>query len=366
MKISIITVVLNAESTIEQTIQSVITQKYADIEYIIIDGGSTDQTLSIIKKYEKRVAIMLSEPDNGIYDAMNKGIKLATGDVIGILNSDDWYEQDTISKVMQCFEQRDTDIVYGDIRLWYEKGRSADAPKCETLDKIWQEMCINHPACFVKRYVYEKLGGFDISYSIAADYEFILRSYVKSTRFTYLPCMLTNFRMTGVSNKRFYECGEEVYKISMKYLSNAPDKKNVAHKIKNRINDIRFLELQETLDINLQKVCEEVFQSQKQSVIIWGIGKIGQRWIEIFNKLGIPVMGLCDSNVQIQGTRIGQYIVQRPHVEKFKGHIVYVSIKEISDDHKKQIEELRQKKISIITYQELRNFTLKNANLLCE
>lgn len=111
MKISIITVCLNSEQTIEQTIKSVIDQNDPDYEYIIIDGDSTDSTLDIIRKYQAYIAILISEPDKGIYDAMNKGIALASGDVIGIINSDDWYEPEILKTVRSCFQKSDAGVV---------------------------------------------------------------------------------------------------------------------------------------------------------------------------------------------------------------------------------------------------------------
>jgi len=122
MKISIITVCLNSEKTIEQTIQSVIEQKDEDLEYIIVDGRSVDKTLHIINKYKNNISLIISESDNGIYDAMNKGISLATGDVIGIINSDDWYEQGTFEGIRNCFLRSDADVVYGKMNLVDENG----------------------------------------------------------------------------------------------------------------------------------------------------------------------------------------------------------------------------------------------------
>ncbi|MDO4190908.1 MAG: glycosyltransferase, partial [Bacteroidales bacterium] len=119
--VSIITVCFNAEKTIEQTIQSVINQTYSNIEYIIIDGKSTDSTLNIVSKYKDNIATIISEPDNGIYDAMNKGIKLSSGELIGIINADDWYEKDAVKIMVNKYlstENKDNSLYYGMIRIW--------------------------------------------------------------------------------------------------------------------------------------------------------------------------------------------------------------------------------------------------------
>ena len=139
MKVSIITVVFNGIRTIEQTIKSVLNQSYKNIEYIIIDGGSTDGTLDIIRKYENYLSYIISEPDHGIYDAMNKGIQKSTGDIVGIINSDDWYEVNTVSQVVERFESFAVDLVYGDINFI---GKNGEIIRSEnySLEEIWYKM----------------------------------------------------------------------------------------------------------------------------------------------------------------------------------------------------------------------------------
>lgn len=209
MKISIITVSLNSVHTIRGTIQSVLNQNYPNIEFIVVDGSSQDGTVEIIKSYKNIIDQYISEPDDGIYDAMNKGIRMATGDVIGILNSDDIYaDYDILSKVAYTFYKQGVDSVYGDLcyvaednpfritRYW----KSGVYRKSKFL-KGWM---VPHPTFFVRREVYEKYGLFDPSFRFAGDYELILRLLYKNDISTYyIPQVMVVMRMGGVSNGSF-------------------------------------------------------------------------------------------------------------------------------------------------------------------
>lgn len=206
MKISIITVAFNNRVFLEDCIRSVLSQTYNDIEYIIVDGGSTDGTLDIIRKYEDKISAWISEPDGGIYDAMNKGIGMATGDVIGFLHSDDLYADEwVIERVAKAFVENGVQSVYGDliyvnrnnskvIRYW-RAGRYSEG----LINRGWMPP---HPTFFVRREVYENYGSFNTSLKIAADYELILRFFGKQKINTYyIPRVLIKMRMGGSSNK---------------------------------------------------------------------------------------------------------------------------------------------------------------------
>lgn len=220
MKVTIITVVYNNVYTIEKTIQSVINQSYKNIEYIIIDGGSTDGTLDIIQKYENYISYWKSEPDNGIYDAMNKGLKQATGDIIGIINSDDWYESSTVYHVVNCFKKNKCDVVHGDIILTQINGDPYMRYFGKKKFNIWRNMPIYHPTCFVKKELYMRYGFFNTDYNIAADYELILRLYMAKASFFYLSNDLAYFRIGGVSHKQFIRSIKEAKDISIMYGCN--------------------------------------------------------------------------------------------------------------------------------------------------
>lgn len=177
MKVSIITVCFNAEETIEETIKNVLDQTYEDIEYIVIDGQSTDCTISIVKRYEDNISVFVSERDNGVYDAMNKGVSLATGDIIFFLNSGDlFYDNHVVRNIVDCFRQNEVDMVYGDVIMIDPDKTAARIQSYEPADKIFFfESTICHQAVFVKRALFKEHGLFDTSYTICADYEWLLR-----------------------------------------------------------------------------------------------------------------------------------------------------------------------------------------------
>ncbi len=203
--LSVITVVRNSVSTIRDCIESVKRQSYP-AEHIIIDGASDDGTLEIIQEYKSSVSQFISEPDKGIYDAMNKGIKLASGDIIGILNSDDLYPtSDTLSEVAKVFEKKNIDSCYGDLVY-------VNPIKTDKTRRYWRSGYFNprrfyfgwmppHPTFFVRRSVYEKYGFFNLALGSAADYELMLRFLLKyKISTTYLPHILVKMRNGGESN----------------------------------------------------------------------------------------------------------------------------------------------------------------------
>ncbi len=207
MKVSIITVVRNNQATIAHTIDSVLNQDYQDIEYIVIDGCSTDATVSIIKSYGNRISKFISEPDKGMYDAMNKGLKLATGDIVGLLNSDDFYESNfVISQIVREFTRRTVDLVFGDIvfvnPLNVERiVRYYSSANFHPEKFSWGWMPA-HPSCFLKRKVYNKYGYYRTDYKLASDYELLLRLVgIHNISYSYLPNVLVRMRPGGASNK---------------------------------------------------------------------------------------------------------------------------------------------------------------------
>jgi glycosyltransferase involved in cell wall biosynthesis len=214
MKFSIITIVLNDKDNIEKTILSILEQNI-ELEYIIIDGGSTDGTLDIIKKYEDKINILVSEKDNGIADAFNKGIKLTSGDIIGIVNSGDFLEKDSLSLVYQNFSSN-VSIVYGDVQYW--DGNKKDYVYSANYMYLNKFMSINHPAVFVRKSIYDNYGLFDEKFPIAMDYELMLRYFVKNVKFQYINKVLSNMSLGGVSDINWKKAYKESYEIRKKYL----------------------------------------------------------------------------------------------------------------------------------------------------
>jgi glycosyltransferase involved in cell wall biosynthesis len=217
-KISIITVSYNSSKTIRETIESVLGQDYPNIEYVVVDGASTDGTQDIVREYMPQVSVFVSERDNGLYDAMNKAIDLCTGDIIGILNSDDLYASNhIISLVMETFAKKNVDSIYGDL-FYFSNGNKNKALRYYRGDKFSPKkirlgITPPHPTFFVRRTVYQKFGKFDTQYRYAADFDLMARFlYVHSISYAYMPLLMVKMRMGGISTgsfKRIIEINKE-------------------------------------------------------------------------------------------------------------------------------------------------------------
>lgn len=206
MKVSIITVCLNSAETIEDTIRSILSQGYKDIEYIVVDGGSTDGTLEILTKYQAQISKCISEPDNGIYEAMNKGIKSSTGNIIATLNSDDLYANETIvSQMVKFMQVNDLDAAYGDLIY-------VDRNNTDHITRIWKPgeykrgafyygWAIPHPTFFCRKEIFERHGYFNNRFQVAADFELMLRFIEKhQIKVGHLPKVIVKMRTQGKAN----------------------------------------------------------------------------------------------------------------------------------------------------------------------
>jgi glycosyltransferase involved in cell wall biosynthesis len=207
MKISVITAVYNNRDTIGQALDSALAQDHPNVELIVIDGGSTDGTLEVLQGYADRLAVLVSEPDRGIYDALNKGIERASGDVVGFLHSDDLFaDAAVLSRIGTVFADTKVDAAYGDllyvskddpsrvVRTW-----RADAFTPARLERGWMPP---HPTLYVRHSVYDQHGVFDTSYRIAADYDFVLRFFGRTKgEIRYIPEVLVKMRVGGASNR---------------------------------------------------------------------------------------------------------------------------------------------------------------------
>jgi glycosyltransferase involved in cell wall biosynthesis len=208
--------VYNGEEYLEQTIKSVLNQTYKNIEYLIIDGGSTDGTIPIINNYQSQIDYWVSEPDNGIFDAMNKGISKASGELINLLNADDFLEKDTVERVVDKFLSVEKPcIIYGHASALDDKNQVA--AELYSHQKYWRGMTINHQTMFVHREVYNSVGLYNTDYRYASDYDFFVRTFLKNIHYYFLNKVIVNYRISGQSTGN-PECVRESNLINKKYF----------------------------------------------------------------------------------------------------------------------------------------------------
>lgn len=337
-KISIITVCKNSERTIEQTIQSVISQDYDNIEYIIIDGCSTDRTLDIIRRYENRITLWISEPDSGVYDAMNKGIAHATGDIIAFLNSDDWYTTGAVSYVANDISQSGALLSCygvnlccdGKIQAW--KNELSDNP-----DNLRLTMCYCHQAVFAARMLFERYGVFNVNYRISADYDWMLRVYNHGVKINYKNHVIANYRLGGISASDSVVREEEARSVALLALEKLKEKKKIGHdaffewreKIVNHYDEIETemvikYALSDHLFENNAQAGEElktVFDENQYSIL--GCGDYGRECKAFLQKAGCRITDMYDNDIAKRGKCIDGICIKSPdEIEKGKGKII--------------------------------------------
>lgn len=208
-QISIITISYNSEKTIEETIRSVVSQNYPNLEYIIIDGASKDKTLDIVNKYKDHIAIISSEPDNGISDAFNKGIAKATGEIIGIINSDDILMPDALQTIADVYDPT-IDVYSGNVLFWDDNNNNTCISKPDIdFSKLKLQYGVAHPSRFIRKDAYEKWGGYDLRFRYNMDTNLLCRFYQKGAKFIHIDKELTKFRMGATTADPVYKKKED-------------------------------------------------------------------------------------------------------------------------------------------------------------
>lgn len=351
-KVSIITVVYNGVKTIEQTILSVLEQSYKNIEYIIIDGLSTDGTQEIVRKYQDSIAYFVSEKDNGLYDAMNKGIQKATGEIVGIINSDDWYAKDAIESIVNYFERYEADLVYGDVVFVDQNGRERPNIK-KPIDHIWFQCVIQHPGIFVKRSIYERFGCYNTKYKIAADYDFMLRLYSENVRFGYVDKVVSYFRLGGLSTVLKRRAEDEAYQVSESYIDYCSHKEEVTLQLEKLYKWYCFeREICDKKEVLPELLCLN-FNQQVEQIFIFGTGIWGNRCYNILREGKIKIDFWVDNdpsrwNQEIQGIK-----VLNPDELKNIKAIVLIAVKEEGNEIKQQLEMMKNKDLKYVSLREL-------------
>lgn len=212
VKITIITISYNSEKTIEETIKSVISQKYDNLEYIIIDGCSTDKTMDIVNKYRARIATIISEKDNGISDAFNKGVRAATGELICMINSDDLMNEDAAQIIANAYE-KDIDIYYGDV-ISVDQYKNVIRRRPRKLERFIYSQPIYHQSTYISKNAYKKFGLYDTNLKMAMDYELLYKMYLGGAKFRYVDKALSTFSLQGLSGSNELKNAKAVYNVS--------------------------------------------------------------------------------------------------------------------------------------------------------
>lgn len=355
MRISIITVCLNSEKTIEQTIKSVLSQNYDDVEYLIIDGVSTDGTMEIVEKYREQLSVVVSEPDKGLYDAMNKGIALATGDVIGIINSDDWYEPGVFEIVRKEFMDEHVEVLHAQQNL-IRDGIKKRVKEADNIEVLRYRMALNHPTVFVRKKIYEKYGVFDTKYMLCADYELLLRFYVNSVNFKYVERIFANFRMTGLSNTYDKQKVIDVYNIAMHYLLCVPYNEEDYYKKKIEEEYLAqmwgYVLIQQSHE-TLAQIIEKTGIETDTPIILFGAGSWGVKMCVWLQNNGIMPLCFVDNDPIMWNEKILGIQVMAPEcVNNIEGTLL-IMVKYHSKEIMEQIKQMRTAFTRVIRWEEL-------------
>lgn len=303
MKVSVITVCLNSKKTLERTILSVLNQKIKNLEYIIIDGNSSDGTQEIIKKYENRISYWTSESDNGLFFAMNKGIEKATGDIIAILNSDDYYEPDTLVRVCDYFKD-DVDIVCGDEYVITNGIKKLLKINYNEQKEIHKRIIYCHPAFFVRKSAYKKVGLFNTKYVYSSDYEWMIRAYDNNLKILKVNDVFTNCEDGGFGSSHPYEAVTEQRDAALEHALNEEMKDEIKEFYISELEHAKYIQnynrIMNSQEIDIDEKIKNMGFNEDRPLYLWGTGRNGERALFLCKKLRIVIKGFIDSNILIK------------------------------------------------------------------
>lgn len=344
-KLSIITVCYNSVKTIERTILSVINQSNQNYEYIIIDGNSDDGTLDIIRKYKKDIHYFVSEPDKGIYDAMNKGIQAASGGVIAFLNSDDWYYEYTVEIVLSEFESGYYNIVCGDIIVNLEDNVPIYR-KSQIGEDIYYKMMVSHQAVFAKSDLFSRIGMFDLRYKVKADYDWLLRAYISGAVIKCINKPLAFYSDGGYSTQAGMVGMNEHKNISIKLLPE-DKKKDYLPKIleyykKNKQKYVAYEEVKGLIENNIQLLKKVLgkYVKQNEDIYIWGNGLRGRQCMNWLQAIDANIKAVIDIDHTKWGNKINNIEIKSMEILQEKQYKVIITPKEYEIEIGKELEKL--------------------------
>ncbi len=308
-KISVITVTYNCAGTIGRTIDSVLSQRNADYEYIIIDGASTDGTKEIVDKYADKLDYFISEPDRGIYDAMNKGISHTKGDMIIFLNGDDYFYNENVLYEASQFFSDDKTVVIG--RVAYGKKKSIQIDM-SNISSPYYDIFYPHQATFIPKKLLDDLGMYSTDYKVSADFEWICRAIYNGISLKWIDVMISEFSLGGISST--LQCLIDEYNISNKYMTLTDDKciddmrskaidKAKTYFFRYVLKDLKYLD-------KAKGKLLEIGISEGDIIQIWGAGFWADLFVEFFNNCKVSVDYIFDSKPAIQdvlGVKVGVF-----------------------------------------------------------
>ncbi len=353
-KVSVITVSLNSAKTIERTIKSVIDQGYDNLEYIIIDGGSTDGTIDIIKKYESFITYWISEPDEGVYYAMNKGLKTSTGDYVIFLNSDDYFCWGALYNASWYLRESGADVLYGDVAYVHGNGKT-EGVHAWPIESIRWCVPFCHQTVFMKR---KKGVLFDTQFRIAADYNMLFRMYMEGNKFVYMPHTISFFSLSGISSDH-YKANLEILDISCRImLEHENDKHLYKHQIEKVLVDSINKHMYKTGE-NHDSILDFINSKIKKDtrIIIFGLGEIFEHIWPIVKKSGLNVDYLVDSNDNKWGSSIDGLKIQSPGIlSDERNCVVFLMTERCVDEINWQLRGLiTDSSVKILNYVQLMN-----------
>lgn len=369
MRISIVTVCYNSVETIGRAMQSVIEQDYDNVEYIVIDGGSTDGTVGVIHRYEQQIAYWVSEKDEGIYAAMNKGIEHATGEVIAFLNSDDWYEENILGEIARRFREPELQILCGD--MYCHKGETVTryhVSEQKGRQAMRFEMGYPHQTMFVRTDLFNRYGKFDTRYQITADYDWLLRVYDQHVKIGITDRVLTNFQYGGVSTRAdLIEIQiEERRQVALSALER---NRELTQEEKERWR--LFIEdnyVQSRYGNKVERIMKRVMAGEDADALmrakrcfdrseyeVFGCGTIYEEVRTILHNIGISITGLWDNDPQKWGQSIDGITIGDPEDMKVGRSMIIIA----STSYEQAMEEQLcrnglRKNVHYVLYSELR------------
>lgn len=359
-KVSIITVVYNGAQTIEQTILSVLGQTYKNIEYIIIDGQSTDGTQNIVRKYMDSIDCFISEKDNGIYDAMNKGIRIATGEIIGIINSDDWYSENAVEQAIDYFTQKEVDLVYGKVCFVEQNGEKKIAQQLP-LEMLWYRTVVYHPSVFIKKKIYEQFGFYNLKYKISSDYELLLRLYSHQVKFGYIDVVVAYFCLGGLSTTLQKESIEEHREISLKYINESLNKYELLEKHREWYIWACFSLSLKDKGVLLNWLYE-YFHEKPLEIIIFGTGSWGKKCYKVLKDENIVVSLFLDNDFTKWDQSLYGVRVTSPQEVHNRAGFILIAVKNDGEKIKNQLKSFENDKLKYASLMDLKDLFRKKVS----